>query len=176
MTYEIARSAIARPVAARFAALRVLMLSLLMLVSQGVWADPVVADQVLSVTKQNFTVLKQNYQIAKIQLQAGQTNAAVMSFTLAKVQATKMTSDLIRLLNENRHTLDNGLYQNGDEQQRTVNFNTIAKSTAQTLQVKLTILTMQPTSQIDLVIADQALTRLTFDMNRVEQAMIAAQQ
>ncbi|MGO4774181.1 hypothetical protein AB4084_01380 [Lysobacter sp. 2RAB21] len=52
----------------------------------------------------------------------------------------------------------------------------MAKSQSQLLQTKLLILSLQPTSQIDLILADQTIARLTSELLQLEQAMIAAQQ
>ncbi|MEH6419620.1 hypothetical protein [Pseudomonas sp. CGJS7] len=176
MSHAIALPAASRRQAAAFAALRMLMLSLLMLLSHGAWADPAAANQALTVSKQNFALLKQNYTVAKMQVQAGQPNAAIVSFTLAKAQAAQMGSNLIRLLNENKHSLENGLYLNHSAQENAVQYSSIAKNSAQLLQTRLAILSIQPGSQVDLIMADQALAKLTFDMTRLEQEMIAAQQ
>lgn len=176
MSHAIALSAARRRASAPFAALRAAALSLLMLFAHGASADPAAAEQRLDVTKQNFLALKQNYTIAKMHLQAGQTNPAAVSFTLAKVQAQQMTANLVMLRNDNQHTLDNGLYLNGAAQQQAVNYSDVAKSLAQQLQTRLMILSIQPTSQVDLVLADQSLSQLTLKMTQLEQAMIAAQQ
>ncbi|QQQ00034.1 hypothetical protein [Lysobacter enzymogenes] len=175
------RAAIAPPAARRrasapFAAFRAFALTLLMLFVHGAGADPVAADQRLAIVKQNFTALKQNYSIAKMQLQMGQTTPASVSFTLARAQSQQMVSNLAILRNDNQHTLDNGLYLNGAAQQQAVNYTDVAKSLTQQLQTRLLILSMQPASQLDLVLADQSLTQLTLKLTQLEQAMIAAQQ
>ena len=43
------------------------------------------------------------------------------------------------------------------------------------LETKLVILTMQPTSQIDLILAEMSMTQLTQDLRNIEQAMADAQ-
>ncbi|WP_394537978.1 hypothetical protein PRJ39_18895 [Lysobacter enzymogenes] len=176
MSHAIASAPTRRRAGASFAALRAVALSLLMLFAHGAGADPVAADQRLAIVKQNFTSLKQNYSIAKMQVQMGQTSPASVSFTLAKIQAQQMVSNLVILRNDNQHTFDNGLYLNGAAQQQALNYNDVAKSLAQQLQTRLLILGMQPASQVDLVLADQSLTQLTLKMTQLEQAMIAAQQ
>lgn len=176
MSHTIALSAARRRASAPFAALRAVALTLLMLFAHGASADPAAADQRLAITKQNFTALKQSYTIAKMQLQMGQPTPAGVSFTLAKAQAQQMVANLVTLRNDNQHTLDNGLYLNGAAQQQAVNYTDVAKSLAQQLQTRLMILSIQPTSQLDLVLADQSLTQLTLKMTQLGQAMIAAQQ
>jgi len=176
MSHAIASTTTRRRAGATFAALRAAALSLLLLFAHGASADPVVAQQRLTVVKQNFIALKQNYTIAKMQLQMGQPSPAGVSFTLAKVQSQQMAANLTMLLNDNRHTLDNGLYLNGAAQQQAVNYNDVAKALTQQLQTRLLILSLQPTSQLDLVLADNSLTQLTLKMTQLEQAMIAAQQ
>lgn len=172
----IAFTAARRRASAPFAALRAIALSLLMLFALGAGADPVAADLRLMVVKQNFTALKQNYSIAKTQLQMGQTIPASASFALARAQAQEMASNLAILRNDNQHTLDNGLYLNGAAQQQAVSYTEVARSLTQQLQTRLLILSMQPASQVDLVLAEQNLTQLTLKLTQLEQAMIAAQQ
>lgn len=176
MSHTIALSAARRRASAPFAALRAVALTLLMLFAHGASADPAAADQRLAIAKQSFASLKQNYTIAKMQLQMGQGTPAAVSFTLAKTQAQLMSSHLVMLRNDNQHTLDNGLYLNGAAQQQAVNYSDVARSLTLQLQTRLMILSIQPTSQLDLVLADQSLTQLTLKMTQLEQAMIAAQQ
>ncbi|MBN7136649.1 hypothetical protein A7A76_18005 [Lysobacter enzymogenes] len=176
MSHTLALSAARPRASAPFAALRAAALTLLMLFAHGASADPAAADQRLAIAKQNFTALKQNYTIAKMQLQMGQPTPAGVSFTLAKVQAQQMVSNLVSLRTENQHTFDNGLYLNGAAQQQAISYSDVAKSLAQQLQTRLLILSLQPTSQLDLVLADQSLSQLTLKMTQLEQAMIAAQQ
>ncbi|MGO4262442.1 hypothetical protein [Lysobacter sp. TAB13] len=176
MSYAIAHPVAARRGGVAFGALRTLLLSLLMLVSHGVWAEPAAATQDLALAKQNFTLLKQNYQIAKTQLQLGQPTAATVSFSMARAQAVQMSSNLTATLFENQDSLQRGLYRDGVSQQRAVQHNDVAKSQSQLLQTKLLILSLQPTSQIDLILADQTIARLTSELLQLEQAMIAAQQ
>lgn len=156
-------------------ALRLLMASLLMAFSLGVCAEPTAATQVLAVAKQNFAQVKQQHMIAKLQLQAGQASSAQVSFTLARAQAAQMNSNLIRLSNENQDTLQRGLYRNRVSQEQAVQTNGVVNNTAQSLQSRLLVLSVQPNSQLDLILADQALTQLTADLQRLEQFMIAAQ-
>lgn len=176
MSHAIALPAARRRAAVSFGAVRAVLLSLLMLFAHGVCADPAVAEQRLQIVEQNFALLKNNYAIAKLQLQSGQPNAAAVSFTLARAQSAEMTANLALLRNDNQHTFDNGLYLNGTAQQQAINYTDVAKSLSQQLQTKLLILSIQPTSQIDLILADQTITQLTAKLLQLEQAMIAAQQ
>jgi hypothetical protein len=157
------------------AGMKLLLLSLLMMFSSGVLADPTAANQSLSTAKQRFEVVKLDHQIAKLQLQQGNTNAARTSFTMEQIEAAGLTANLARLLNDNKDTFDRGLYRDGTSQQRAINFTAIAKQHCQVLETQLVILTMQPTSQIDLILAEMSMTQLTQDLRNIEQAMADAQ-
>jgi hypothetical protein len=157
------------------AGMKLLLLSLLMMFSSGVLADPAAANQSLSMAKQRFEVVKLDHQIAKLQLQQGNTNAARTSFTMEQIEAAGLTANLMRLLNDNKDTFDRGMYRDGTSQQRAINFTAIAKQHCQVLETQLVILTMQPTSQIDLILAEMSMTQLTQDLRNIEQAMADAQ-
>ncbi|MBT2747118.1 MULTISPECIES: hypothetical protein [unclassified Lysobacter] len=155
--------------------MKLLLLSLLMMFSSGVLADPTAASQSLSMAKQRFEVVKLDHQIAKLQLQQGNTNAARTSFIMEQIEAAGLTANLMRLLNDNQDTFDRGLYRDGNSQQRAITFTSIAKQHCQVLETQLMVLSMQPTSQIDLIMAEMSMTQLTQDLRNIEQAMADAQ-
>ncbi|MGO4775672.1 hypothetical protein AB4084_09220, partial [Lysobacter sp. 2RAB21] len=68
--------------------MKLLLLSLLMMFSSGVMADPAAANQSLSTAKQRYEVVKLDHQIAKLQLQQGNTTAARTNFTMEQIEAT----------------------------------------------------------------------------------------
>lgn len=160
----------------RVAALRVFLLSLLMLVAQGASAEPVLAGQLLDSAKQIHAHLKLQHQIAKMNLQAGQSDAAVMAFTLERSEAIALSAKLSRLYSENQSTFQNGQYLNATAQQQAISYNQTAKQSSMRLDMQLMMLTMQPTSQIDLMMAEMEMELLARRMTQLEQAMIAAQQ
>ncbi|MGO4774183.1 hypothetical protein AB4084_01390, partial [Lysobacter sp. 2RAB21] len=96
-------------------------------------------------------------------------------FTMELFEATGLTAYLMRLLSDNKDTFDRGLYRDGNSQQRAINFTSIAKQHCQVLETQLMILSMQPTSQVDLIMAEMSMTQLTQDLRNIEQAMADAQ-
>lgn len=156
--------------------LKTMLLVLLTLVSQGAWADPVAAEPLLHSAKQVHAELKLQHQIAKLQLQAGQTNAAVTTLTVERFKAGQLLNKLKSLYVENVDTFQRGLYVNGAAQEQAITRNDIAKNDAWTLDIQLAVLIAQPTSASQMVTVEYTMQLLEIRMTQLEQAMVAAQQ
>lgn len=156
--------------------LKAMLLLLLTLVSHGAWADPVAAQPLLHSAKQVHAELKLQHQIAKMQLQAGQPNAAVTTFTIERFKAGQLLNKLKSLYVENVDTFQRGLYVNGAAQEQAIARNDIAKNDARTLDIQLAVLIAQPTSAAQMATVEFTMQLLDIRMTQLEQSMVAAQQ
>jgi len=137
-------------------------------------ADPAVASQIMQLMRQDRQVLDVYIQLARQQAASGNIAAAKNSYLSAQVQAIRLNMDFVRLVKENRDSLDRGLYRDRAALERATNYAQLAGNDTQLLSIDLQMLAQQPTSpefqtrlQVDLI---------TFNahLNQLEQAMSQA--
>ncbi|MEH6419621.1 hypothetical protein [Pseudomonas sp. CGJS7] len=164
------------PKSVAFLGLRAVWLTLLLLISQGAWAEPAAADRALGAAKQEYRVLKLQHSIGKQHVQTGQWGAATSSFLAARISAIKMSNQLSQLYQENVDSFQRGLYRDGVSQQKAIDHTRVAGNNSKVLEVRLQMLSQQPSLQQNQIAVEVELVKLDHSMLLLEQAMIAAQQ
>lgn len=176
MSELIALPAVRRRASAVSGTVRAMLLSLLILFVHSAGADPVLAGQQFDDATHGLTQIAGYYHRGRVQMQFGEGNAAAVSFARAHEWAMETEVSLVALRYQYQHTLDNGLYRNGAAQQQAINHGEVAISLVRQVQMRLMILRTQPNSQVDSTLAGQLLGSLEDRVDRIELAMVAAQQ
>lgn len=137
-------------------------------------ADPAVASQIMQIMRQDRQLMDLHLQIARQQSNGGDIAGARNSYISAQIQAIQLNVDFVRLVRENRDSLDRGLYRDRSALERALNYAQMLSTDAQLLSLDLQLLSQQPTSpqlqtrlQIDLI-------TLSARVNQLEQAMSQA--
>lgn len=136
-------------------------------------ADPAVASQIMQIMRQDRQLLDLHIQMARQQASAGNIAGAKSSYLSAQIQAIKLNMDFVRLVQENRDSLDRGLYRDRIALERAISYAQVVSTDTQFLQIDLQLLAQQPASpdfqvrlQIDLITFSAHVTSLEQAMNQ----------
>lgn len=154
-------------------AVKALLLSLTVLFAQSAAADPARAAQVLQSAQINYTIMKMQLETGKQFARSFRFQDASTAYNQANFTAAIMSTDIIRLRQENIDTFQRGLYVDGASQERAITYNRRAEAQMALLQSHLRVLGASPSSSPASV--DMALLMFDIEFDLTKRMMAAAQ-